>query len=143
MASQVAGGENKGEVRYCFCFGDKKYVSKDCPKKGDLKCVAHLTATSHERLSSKERHKDPHHLPQVEHHHPLVAHKILFLLRVKVTWTEQRYIPQIVVIMRHTVVTRLNFWMVLLVLTYRNITPMNQQSKGVEPQHIPPDLLDH
>ena len=78
VASQVVGGKSKGEVRYCFSCGDEKHLSKDCPKKGDLKCTAHPTSTSHEnqacymwrrsnslptalttRSLSKERPKDP------------------------------------------------------------------------------------
>ena len=34
VASQVTGGENKGEVKYCYRCGNPLHISKDCLKKG-------------------------------------------------------------------------------------------------------------
>ena len=37
QASLVAGGEGKGEARYCFRCGDPLHLVKDCPKKRQFK----------------------------------------------------------------------------------------------------------
>ena len=47
-AALVAGGDVKGDARYCFGCGDPGQMAKDCPKKGNSKCIAHPEATSHE-----------------------------------------------------------------------------------------------
>ena len=75
--SNVTGGDSKGEARYCFLCGAPEHLTKDCTKKGNLKCVTHPEATSNKnracwvwrcanglpvttsnRSSSKERNKE-------------------------------------------------------------------------------------
>ena len=51
IAPKVTEEGNKGEAKYCFRCGENAHISKDCPKKGELKCSAHPDFSSHTNLA--------------------------------------------------------------------------------------------